>query len=183
MGGPPCKPYQPAGYYANLQFPDREYQPDPDDRQWRRAVYAHWQRTFLQPMLANFDAPSREDCVASRTQANTPQQALTLLNDTEFVEAARAFAERVTAKSPTDAGRLAVAYEMALSRPIRPEEKKSVLAFLAKVRKEYRALPEDAKKLLAVGNSHTTGGEAVEMAAWTSVCRVILNLHETITRY
>jgi len=94
IGGPSAHPYQPAGYYANLQFPDRDYYPEPDERQYRRGVYTHWQRTFLHPMLANFDAPSREECVASRNVSNTPQQALTLLNDPSFVEASRAFAEK-----------------------------------------------------------------------------------------
>ena len=92
LGGPSVKPYQPAGYYAILQFPDRDYVPEDDDRQYRRGIYTHWQRTFLHPMLANFDAPSREECIASRIVANTPQQALTLLNDPTFVEAARVLA-------------------------------------------------------------------------------------------
>ena len=94
IGGPSVFPYQPAGYYANLQFPDRDYIADADLRQYRRGVYMHWQRTFLQPMLANFDAPPREECTAARTVANTPQQALTLLNDPTFVEAARVLADR-----------------------------------------------------------------------------------------
>src|SRR5437762_6755218 len=84
IGGPSARPYQPPGYYANLQFPERDYYPQMDERQYRRGVYAHWQRTFLQPMLANFDAPAREECTASRVVSNTPQQALTLLNDPTF---------------------------------------------------------------------------------------------------
>jgi hypothetical protein len=185
LGGPPCKPYQPAGYYANIQFPDRDYIADRDERQWRRGVYMHWQRTFLHPMLANFGAPSREDCIAARTIANTPQQALTLLNDPEFVEAARAFALRLLAGHPTtDAGRLDSAYALALSRAPRPRERQSLLAFLASVREAYRTRPDDAKKLLAIGYAPVpAGSDAVELAAWTSVCRVLLNLHETITRY
>src|SRR6185503_13342149 len=112
LGGPSAHPYQPAGYYANLQFPDRDYYPDKDDRQYRRGVYSHWQRTFLQPMLANFDAPSREECVASRNVSNTPQQALTLLNDPSFVEASRAFAEKVlSSKNSSDDARLEFAGE------------------------------------------------------------------------
>ena len=90
VGGPSVYPYQPDGYYAALQFPDREYVAETDEREYRRGVYIHWQRTFLHPMLANFDAPSREECTASRIVSSTPQQALTLLNDPTFVEAARA---------------------------------------------------------------------------------------------
>jgi hypothetical protein len=185
VGGPPCKPYQPAGYYANIQFPDRDYLPDRDDRQWRRGVYMHWQRTFLHPMLANFDAPSREDCIAARTVANTPQQALTLLNDPEFVEAARVFAAHLLAgPAANDAERLDQAFEQALCRPAKAKERESLLRFLDWMRAEYRQRPEDAKKLLSVGVAPAPGGvDAVELAAWASVCRVILNLNETITRY
>jgi len=168
---------------VNLQFPDRDYVADSDDRQWRRGIYTHWQRTFLHPMLANFDAPSREDCIATRTVANTPQQSLTLLNDPQFVEAARAFASRLLAESGADAARLEQAYQIALARSIKPKEKASLLAFLARVRSEYRAKPEDADKLFGVGFSLRPGSDSVELAAWTSACRVILNLHETITRY
>jgi mono/diheme cytochrome c family protein len=185
QGGPPIHPYQPDGYYEGLQFPDRVYQAERDDRQYRRGVYMHWQRTFLHPMLANFDAPSREDCVALRVAANSPQQALTLLNDPEFVEAARVWADRLLAApgASTDADRLALAFEQALARPIQPRERSSLLAFLDRVRSEYRDRPEDAAKLLEVGVASKTSGDPVERAAWTSVGRVILNLHETITRY
>jgi hypothetical protein len=185
MGGPPVHPYQPAGYYEGLQFPDRDYIPEPDDRQYRRGVYTHLQRTFLHPMLANFDAPSREDCVAMRTAANSPQQALTLLNDPEFVEAARVWAGRLLAEAGRDdASRLDLAFEQALARPARPKEKESLLAFLDKARAEYKARPDDARKLDRVGFAPAAGNvDPVERAAWTTVCRVILNLHETITRY
>ena len=182
-GGPPCKPYQPADYYANLQFPDRDYIPDGDDRQWRRGVYMHWQRTFLHPMLANFDAPSREDCVGQRTVANTPQQALTLLNDPQMVEAARALAARLLSQSGGDGDRLEHLYQLALGRSIKPAERKSLLGFLAKVRAEYRRQPEEAGKLLQVGQLSPPKSDSLEAASWTSVARVVLNLHETITRY
>ena len=144
----------------------------------------HWQRTFLHPMLANFDAPSREDCIAARNQANTPQQALTLLNDPEFVEAARGFASRLVSAAGDDASRLDRAYQLALGRSIKPAERESLLRFLKSMREEYGKRPDDAKKLLQVGRlPGQTDGDAVETASWISVCRVILNLHETITRY
>jgi hypothetical protein len=145
----------------------------------------HWQRTFLHPMLANFDAPSREDCIASRNVANTPQQALTLLNDPQFVEAARVFAAHLlTAPAADDSARLERAFQRALGRPIKPKEKTSLLAFLKTVRAEYAARPEDAAKLRKVGQAQTSAvTDDVELAAWTSVCRVVLNLNETITRY
>ena len=181
LGGPPAKPYQPAGYYAPLQFPDRDYASDTNGSQWRRGVYMHWQRTFLHPMLASFDAPNRDEPSCTRTQANTPQQALTLLNDPEFVEAARVLAASL--KGKTDDAKLLEIYQRALARSPKPQEKASLLAFLAKVRTEYAARPDDATKLLAIGLAPTPTGNAPELAAWTSVCRVVLNLHETITRY
>ena len=185
-GGPPSKPYQPAGYYANIQFPDRRYDPEDDARQYRRGVYMHWQRTFLHPMLANFDAPSREDCIAVRTRANSPQQALTLLNDPSFVEAARALAARLLddGAPADDAARLDLAFRRAVARPVTSEERESLLEFLEAMRAAYADRPDDAKALLRVGLAPgPDDADPIELAAWTSVCRVVLNLHETITRY
>jgi hypothetical protein len=185
LGGPSAHPYQPAGYYANIQFPNRDYRAESDDRQYRRGVYAHWQRTFLHPMLANFDAPSREECTAIRTVSNTPQQALTLLNDPSFVEAARVFAARVlTGGKGSDREKLDRAFQQALARPAKAKEQESLLKFLGGQRAYYQGNAEDTQKLLRVGFTPVPAGmNEAELAAWTTVCRVILNLHETITRY
>jgi hypothetical protein len=136
-------------------------------------------------MLANFDAPSREDATCTRTVANTPQQALTLLNDPTFVEAARVWATHLlAAPARTDADRLDAAYVRALARPPHPKEKTELLHFLGEARTAYRARPDDAKKLLTIGYTPApSGADAIETAAWTTVCRVLLNLHETVTRY
>ena len=194
VGGPSAFPYQPAGYYVNLQFPDRDYHANTDERQYRRGVYTHWQRTFLHPMLANFDAPSREECTAIRTVSNTPQQALTLLNDPTFVEAARVLAEKLLSpEQKTDEARIDLAFRKALARPAREKETESLIRFLETQRAHFRGHPEEPGLLAQVGiapTSFSTGSSgsahaegAIEIAAWTSVCRVILNLHETITRY
>ncbi len=184
MGGPPVKPYQPAGYYEGIQFPDRTYTADAGGNQWRRGIYNHWQRTFLHPMMANFDAPSREDCVALRTAANTPQQALTLLNDPSFVEAARVWAVTIMSAAGDDAGRIDYAWLKAIARRPSATEREGVLRFLKQMRIEYKQRPEDAVKLLATGFApRIETSDKAEAAAWASVCRVILNLHETITRY
>jgi hypothetical protein len=183
VGGPSVKPYQPDGYYAALQFPDRFYAPSDDDEQWRRGVYVHWQRTFLHPMLANFDAPGRDECAAARVVSNTPQQALTLLNDPTFVEAARAFAARVVAAGRTDDARFSRAFELALAREPKAVELTSLRTHLATQRDYYKANPAEADKLLRTGYTPRPTGDAVELAAWTSVARVILNLQECITRY
>jgi hypothetical protein len=185
VGGPSSHPYQPAGYYANLQFPDRDYRADTDERQYRRGLYTHWQRTFLHPMLANFDAPSREECTASRNVANTPQQALTLLNDPTFVEAARVLAERVLrAEAPTDRERVDFLFQRALARPASAHEQAELAKFLETQRRVYRGDPNAARALVRAGLApRATGLDPAEHAAWTSVCRVVLNLHETITRF
>jgi hypothetical protein len=143
----------------------------------------HWQRSFLHPMLANFDAPSREDGTCTRIQSNTPQQALTLLNDPEFVEAARALAQRVTPEA-NDEARLRMIYGRVLGRSPTEAEKKSLTAFLATQRDYFRDHADDARKLTSIGFSPKPANtDQAELAAWTSVCRVVLNLHETITRY
>jgi hypothetical protein len=185
IGGPSVHPYQPAGYYINLQFPNRDYYPNKDERQYRRGLYTHWQRSFLHPMMANFDAPAREECTASRTVSNTPQQGLTLLNDPTFVEAARVFAERVLRKpNKSDGQRIDLAYEMALARKASDKEKASLLSFLAEQRAYYGTNIEEVEKLLRIGNAPGAKNiDTVELAAWANLCRVVLNLHETITRY
>ncbi len=189
IGGPSARPYQPPKYYEALQFPDREYQPDKDERQYRRGVYVWWQRTFLQPMLANFDAPGREECQAFRFVSNTPQQALTLLNDPTFVEASRVFAANaLAAKVKSDSDRLDWIYQRALLRPVKPKERDSLLKFLAEQRSYYKATPDDADQLLGVGLAPLPklvgeNTDVAELSAWTQVCRVVLNLHETITKY
>ncbi|MFM8497899.1 MAG: PSD1 and planctomycete cytochrome C domain-containing protein [Planctomycetia bacterium] len=185
IGGPSVKPYQPAGYYASLQFPNRDYAADTDERQWRRGVYTHWQRTFLHPMMANFDAPARDECAAARSASNTPQQALTLLNDPIFVEAARVFAARLLEEpsADDDAARIRLAYRLALNRTPRYAEVTSLTQFLATQRDTFKAAPSDAEKTLAVGLAPRPHLDPLEHAAWTQLARVLLNTQEVITRY
>jgi len=184
IGGPSAKPYQPDGYYANIQFPNRNYSAETDERQYRRGLYMHWQRTFLHPMLANFDAPSREDCIAARTISNTPQQALTLLNDTTFVEAARVLASRVMSTAASDEARLDLIFQRVLLRSPRDKERESLKKFLAANREYFKANLEDARKLTRVGVAPVIENlDDAEWATWTSACRVVLNLHESVTRY
>lgn len=183
LGGPSVKPYQPPNYYTNLQFPNRDYHADTDRNQYRRGVYMHWQRTFLHPMLANFDAPSRDECAVFRTQANSPQQALTLLNDPTFVEAARGWAVKLIADGGDDATKVERAFRAALGRSTTAEESAGLLKLLAKSRTLYTTQPDQAGALLRTGLAPLPPEEQrTEVAAWTQVCRVILNLHETITR-
>jgi hypothetical protein len=184
LGGPSVKPYQPAGYWAYLNFPKREYVEDKGEDQYRRGVYTYVQRTFPHPSLAAFDAPSREECTADRPRSNTPQQALVLLNDPTYVEAARVLAARVLKEGGAgDEGRLDFAYRQVLCRKPRPEEAKLLLSLLARHREQYGADREAAGALLSVGQAPVDAtADRVALAAWTSVARVLLNLHETITR-
>jgi hypothetical protein len=186
VGGPSVKPYQPAGYYTNLSFPQRDYEPSRNDDQYRRGLYTHWQRTFMHPMMAGFDAPSREECAADRLQSNSPQQALILLNDPSFVEAARAFAVLLM-KEPreaTDRDRIVLAFKRALGREPKPEELAGLESFLAGQLAAMKTQENDPEAFLEIGQSREdVPSDAVEIAAWTQLCRVILNLHETLTRY
>ena len=182
VGGPSIRPYQPAGYYAALQFPERDYVASGPEGQWRRGVYMQWQRTFLHPMLANFDAPARDECTAQRVTSNTPQQALTLLNDPTFVEAARVFAARL-ADEPSDTARLRRAFQLALARDPRPAEVASFATMLQSLRSHYADHRDEAEQLLQVGPAVVPAGDPVELASWTNVARVILNSHEVLTRY
>jgi Protein of unknown function (DUF1553)/Protein of unknown function (DUF1549)/Planctomycete cytochrome C len=185
LGGPSVKPYQPSGYYAQLNFPRRTYVADKGEQQYRRGVYTHWQRMFLHPMLKAFDAPSREECTSSRSRSNTPLQALTLLNDPTFVEAARAFAERIEREGgETPNERIAWAYRAAVSRDPEQEIAVELRRIYDQHLAHYGTHEDEAKQLIATGNAPIAETlKPDELAAWTSVARVILNLHETITRY
>jgi hypothetical protein len=185
VGGAGVKPYQPVGYWAALNFPPREWQNDSGEGLYRRGLYTHWQRSFPHPSLLSFDAPSREECTVERPRSNIPQQALVLLNDPTYVEAARAFAERILRDGGPDFGsRLGWAFECALSRKPNGAEVTVLTNLFAHHAGQYAADKASAVKLLGTG-AHPTPKDAdiVDLAAWTSIGRVILNLHETITRY
>jgi hypothetical protein len=184
LGGEIVRPYQPAKYYSALNFPERDYTPSSGEDQFRRAVYVHWQRQFLHPWLLAFDAPTREECTAERPISSTPSAALVLLNDPSFVEAARALAARVLAQdSNNDEQRLRWAWRQVLGREADSSEAQRLAIVLEKHRAEYAADPESAEALVSVGISpRPDDANPAELAAWTSVSRVLLNLNETITR-
>jgi uncharacterized protein DUF1553/uncharacterized protein DUF1549/cytochrome c len=184
IGGPSVKPSQPPGYWAYLNFPVREWQKDSGEQEYRRGLYTYWCRTFLHPAFLAFDAPTREECTVDRPRSSTPLQALVLLNDPNFVEAARVFAQKtIKDGGASDADRLTWAYRRALSRNPKPEEAAILTDLLTHHRDEFAKNVDGAKKLLAIGDSALPKDVTpAELAAWTSVARVILNLHETITR-
>ncbi len=184
VGGPSVKPYQPDGYWENLNFPQRGYDASPGANQYRRGLYTWWQRSFVHPSMLAFDAPTREECAAERSRSNIPQQALVLLNDPSYVEAARALALRALREVQGEAtARLTWAWRQALGRPPQPAELATLQALLEKQLGEYRAAPAAAAAYLKVGSLGVPAGiEPAELAAWTNVARAILNLHETVTR-
>jgi len=184
IGGPSVKPYQPAGYWKHLNFPTREYYPDHGADQYRRGLYTYWQRTFLHPSLKAFDAPTREECTVERPRSSTPLQALVLLNDPTYVEAARVLAERMIREGgTTPAERINWAYRRAVSRKAKAEEAKLLIELHARHRADFTKDPQAARKLIGTGERPAPADlDAADLAAWTSVARVILNLHETITR-
>ncbi|MEZ5303817.1 MAG: DUF1553 domain-containing protein [Verrucomicrobiales bacterium] len=161
------------------------YEEDKDANQWRRGLYTHWQRTFLHPMLLAFDAPSRDECAADRPVSNTPTQALVMLNDPTFVEAARAFAARIVREggaSPED--RVAFALREALARPPSDDERAVLLALHREQAAAFQADPAAAEQYTGVGIAPKPEGlDPAEHAAWTSVARAILNLNEMLVRY
>jgi hypothetical protein len=184
LGGPSARPYQPPLYWAYLNFPTREYQNDKGDGLYRRGLYTYWCRTFLHPSLKAFDAPTREECAAERPRSNTPLQALVLLNDPTYVEAARAFAERIVRDGgPDTASRLEFAYRQALSRSVRGDEAKLLEGLYQRHFESYKADPRSAEELLHVGDHPLPAAmDLADLAAWTSVARVVFNLHEMVTR-
>jgi len=185
LGGESVHPYQPAGYYRHLNFPQREYKADTDSRQWRRGLYVHWQRMFLHPQLLAFDAPTREECTAARMRSNTPKAALVLLNDPTFIEAARKLAElAVVSGGTSDDDRITFLWKRVLSRPPAAEELAVVKGLLERRRVEFKSDTKAAGELLAVGIAPRDKTiDPIELAAWTTAARAVLNLHEAIARY
>ncbi len=185
IGGPSIKPYQPDGYWDNINFPPRKYVADSDPKlQHRRGIYIWWQRSFLHPSLLAFDAPSREECVAERMRSNIPQQALVLLNDPIYVEPARAFAARIVAlPNASIRERICWAWKQALQRSPDPIELEMMTQLVEAQSEIYASNPESAKKVLSVGIVPIPEDiDSAELAAWHHVARVLFNLHEFITR-
>jgi len=183
IGGPSVFPYQPEGHWEPLNFPRRNYPTSRGADLYRRGLYTWVQRTFPHPMMVAFDASSREVCTGQRITSTTPLQSLTLLNGPVFVESARVLAQRLIQHDEADSARLEQLYLVVLSREPRPSERQTLLTLLESQRSHFAAAPQDATLLSASGQAPQADGlDPVEVAAWTSVCRVVLNLHETITR-
>ena len=185
VGGKSVKPYQPAGYWRELNFPARKWQHDTTADGLRRGLYTYWCRTYLHPSLAAFDAVNREECAVERTRSNTPQQALALLNDPTYVEAARGLALRILREaSASTSQRIRYAYLITLQREPRADEMQVMLEFMDQHQPLADADQEAAAALLNVGDHAPIGDLDPNLVLrWTACARVLLNLHEFITRY
>lgn len=184
-GGPSVKPFEPAGLWEAVSFNNsQKYVPDQGEGAYRRSLYTYWKRQSPPPNMLLFDAPTREYCVVRRPRTNTPLQALALLNDPQFIEAARAFAQRVlTHGDPDTDSRLAYAFRLAAGRQPARAEIRILRETLEQERAGFRSDPAAANALLAVGAFQAgKGADPVELAAWTTVVSMILNLDETVTK-
>jgi mono/diheme cytochrome c family protein len=188
LGGPSVKPYQPPGLWEELafggNFTAQTYVQDTGDKLYRRSMYIFWKRTCPPPALQTFDAPEREVCVVRRSTSNTPLQSLVLMNDTTYVEAARKFAERILLEGgATDDARLTWAAEEVLARAPTPPERAELRRLLQRQLARYRADAAAAERLLQVGESPRNPSlNTAELAAWSNLASVLLNLDEAITR-
>jgi hypothetical protein len=184
IGGPSVRPYQPDGYWENLNFPQRGYDASSGGDQYRRGLYTWWQRSYVHPSMLAFDAATREECAAERNRSNIPQQALVLLNDPSYVEAARSFAARILREgSGDDTARLTWAWRQALARAPLDSELSALRRLLETQRSAFAKDPDAASQFTRTGKAPTPAGlDPVLWAAWTDVARALLNLHETITR-
>jgi len=187
LGGRGTRPYQPDNIWEPVGFAGsntQNYRRDTGDGLWRRSIYAFVKRTAPPPFMVNFDAPNREQFCARRERSNTPLQALQLMNDVQHVEAARALAARALAAAPSDdAARIDWLFRTVLARSPEGVELALVAEELAAHRGRYAADAEGARRLVSHGESKPPEGvPAEELAAWTLVSNMILNLDETLTR-
>jgi hypothetical protein len=188
VGGASVMPYQPKGLWEEIAFGDvysaQTYVQGHGDDLYRRSMYTFWKRTSPPPALITFDAPDREKCAARRTVTNTPLQALVLMNDPTYIEAARVLAEKMIREGGTDpAKRIRYAFRLATARDPNAKELQVLRELERTDLAEYRRNKDAARKLVGVGEAKVDSKvDPGELAAWTTVASTILNLDETITR-
>ena len=187
IGGKSVKPYQPAGLWKPVGFGGSNtsvFVQDSGDKLFRRSMYTFWKRTVPPPSMSTFDAPDRETCEVRRARTNTPLQALVLMNDVQFVEAARKFAERVILEGGSDVDqRMSFAFRSVLTRLPNDAERQSLTRLFHDILSEFKTSPESATQLLSAGESPRNDKlDASELAAWTMVTHLLLNLSETVTK-
>ena len=188
IGGPSVRPYQPEGVWEAVAMPGsdtRDYRRDAGEKLYRRSLYTFWKRSAPPASMDIFNAPSREVCTVRRERTNTPLQALATMNDIQFVEAARRLAEVIVKEGcDCDCGeRFDLVSMKLLARPFRPEEAKVVRESFEGLLAYYKAHPEDAAKLIAVGESKADPSlDVPTLAAWTMLANELLNLDEVLNK-
>jgi hypothetical protein len=183
IGGPSVKPYQPPGLWRELAG-GKDYVADKGDGLYRRSLYTYWKRTVAPPFMVNFDSPNRETCTVRENRTNTPLQALNLMNDVTFVEASRKLAERVIRDGGgKEQERMEFLYRTVLARPAAVKETEILIQALHRYRSRYLADPAAASEYLSNGDSPSAGGiDKAELAAWTAIASLVLNLDEAVTK-
>ncbi len=184
LGGPSVKPYQPDGLWKDLIMQDMEYVQSTGSDLYRRSLYTFWKRTVAPPMLVNFDAANREACVVRENRTNTPLQALNLMNDVTFVEAARLIAQRMLREAgPAPADRLRYGFRLVLSRSPSAAELEALGGSLAFHRDHFAGRPEEARRYVRQGDSRPDPALPLpDLAAYTAVASLVLNLDEAVTK-
>ena len=183
LGGPSVKPYQPAGLWQELGG-GSGYKQDQGEGLYRRSLYTYWKRTVAPPYMTNFDSPNREQCTVFENRTNSPLQALDLMNDVTFLEAARKLAERMmTEGGSSPAERVGYGYRLVLARAVEPKQRQVLLNALDSFAISFRANAGAAHDFLKQGESPVrTGLDEAELAAYAGVASLLLNLDETITK-
>jgi hypothetical protein len=184
MGGPSVKPYQPPDLLKDMVFSNMtNYGQEKGEGLWRRSLYTYWKRTVLNPTMLVFDASAREQCAVRETRTNTPLQALNLMNDVTYLEAARFLAEKALAQPISPRERLVFAFRTVTSRHPDNDELRRLETSLSARLARFQSRPEEAPQLLQIGEKRNRADlDQRELAAYTLVASLILNLDESITR-
>ena len=181
IGGPSVYPYQPAGLWESLAAGAKYPQSTGEDL-YRRSLYTAWKRAAPPPSAIGFDASERLTCIVTRQRTNTPQQALILLNDPQFVESARVLAEQLMRDGATPADRVTLAFRRVITRGPSASEVTHLTRLYETTRAGFAAAPDTAVALLATGERPRDPALApTELAAWTIVASTIMNLDEAVT--
>jgi hypothetical protein len=184
LGGPSVKVYSPDGLWRELTMGGLDYVQDKGDSLYRRSMYIYWKRTVAPPMMVNFDGAGRESCVVRETRTNTPLQALNLMNDVTFVEAARFLGQRMIREGgPDSASRLRYGFRLATGEAPSVEQEAILRESLQYHLDYFSGKPEQTQALLNQGESRCDPAlNPRELAAYASVASLLLNLDKTITK-
>ena len=186
MYGKSVKPPQPDGLWAAVTMISERFKPDSGESIYRRSVYTYWKRAMPPPQMTILNAPSRESCVARRERTNTPLQALLLLNETQYLAAARQLAVTALRQMPDDVRRLAFVYETVTSQLPDPTEQRMLQQCLLDMRELYGRDASLAEQLcdgvLDATGPVSDGVDATDLASWTMLASLVYNLDITRTR-